>query len=111
MDDREQLKMAAKAAGIHWNRWDYERLRDLGHMVTPSMMWNPLNNDGDALRLAVNLRIDIDYDELEPRVEAYHKVLGEDSHFCADECMEPDPAAATRRAIVRAAAELGKAMP
>ena len=84
MNDKEMLIAAAKAAGIE--------------VVTPTMLeygkWNPLEDDGDALRLAVKLGIDISKAQLD-----YY-----DKH-------STDPYGATRRAIVRAAAEIGKAMP
>lgn len=102
MSDQELLEKAAKAAG-----YTPVRMED-GSMLLCGIQepWNPLTDDGDALRLAVKMRIDIDFDELEPRVEAYRKVLGAESVYCPDEYMEPDPNAAARRAIVRAAAEL-----
>jgi hypothetical protein len=110
--NRELLEKAAKAAGIailpcacRYEQWPFKHDEAAsgkrGH-------WNPLHDDGDALRLAAALRIDVDYDELEPHVEAYRKELGEGSVFCATECMEPDSAAATRLAIVRAAAAIGE---
>ncbi len=64
-----------------------------------SRVWNPLADDGDALRLAVKLRMLVELD-------SYHAM--------ADGCVEDlaggqDPFAATRLAIVRAAAEIGRA--
>lgn len=102
MTDRELLELAAKAAGL----WDAEN-------NCIDIPWSPLTDDGDALRLAVKLRITIQWsvtvDDLSPSVEVYH---AEDVH---SECIEvktrDDPYAATRRAIVRAAAEIGRAMP
>jgi hypothetical protein len=109
-DDRELMERAAKAAGARWSDFS-DRTPDcyqIQHDDGIWREWNPLTDDGDALRLAVALRIDIDFDELDPCVEAYRKVLGAASMFCASECAEPDPAAATRRAIVRAAAEIAR---
>jgi hypothetical protein len=62
----------------------------------------PLSSDGDALRLAVKLRLEVQY---------YCQSV--DDEEVSDCCgyLEPtgdDPCAATRRAIVRAAAEIGK---
>ncbi|MBO0943540.1 hypothetical protein J1N44_17945 [Acidovorax temperans] len=107
MTDRELLELAALAAGVDlstrkWHgRW----------YVSPEpniKNWNPLTDDGDALRLAAKLKIDIEWQATnpfpEPRVEAYQR-NDEGTHFCADE-HEGD----YRRAIVRAAAEVGKAM-
>jgi len=76
--------------------------------------WNPLEDDGDALRLAVALGINIS-----PVVLSYpHRTLvgyalpGRERKVGTVEFIHgDDPYAATRRAIVRAAAEIGKAMP
>ena len=65
-------------------------------------------DDGDALRLAVKLRIDV-----------YHDLRGENQisggaagpHALQTELHGADALAAMRRAITRAAAEIGKAMP
>lgn len=66
--------------------------------------WNPLESDADALRLAVRLSISID------QWPAEH---GEDAYVSTWESITEDHAgdacAATRRAITRAAAEIGKA--
>lgn len=109
MTDRELLEMAAKAAGYKC-AWSDSRggfYFGLGS-YTPEY-WNPLSTDGHALRLAAKLKIDIEWQATnpfpEPRVEAYRR-NDEGSYFCADE-----PEENYRRAIVRAAAEIGKAMP
>jgi hypothetical protein len=86
MNDREYLELAAKACGMTVQ----EALQKLGKPISLYSEWNPLTDDGDALRLAVKLRL------LE-------------SSWLGD-MGEVDPYAATRRAIVRAAAEIGKAM-
>ena len=91
MDDRTLLSKAAKAAG-EWS--DKEPLQ---HIIN---RWNPLTDDGDALRLAVKLGITIDM-HLE-RVRAYADELPK----TAEEFFGTDPYAATRRAITRAAAAL-----
>ena len=52
MTDRELLEAAAKAAGI-----DYYARAQSGGMLTDNGEWNPLTDDGDALRLAVRLRM------------------------------------------------------
>jgi len=103
MTDRELLEMAAKAAG-------YEYAKHGGYIVVDGIPgnWNPLTDDGDALRLAAKLKIDIEWQATnpfpEPRVEAYQR-NDEGSYFCSDEHEDH-----YRRAIVRAAAEIGKAM-
>lgn len=103
MNDRELLEMAAKAAGIV-NFWD----GDTSRAGAASDFWNPLNDDGDALRLAVKLRVTV-----EPRE---HMVAAAPSGYpmCVIGEMYTDngenEGAATRRAIVRAAAEIGRSM-
>lgn len=72
--------------------------------------WNPLADDGDALRLAVALRLSVKHgvdiwdDTNSMSAYAYYRDVGE----CQFEQHGDDPHAATRRAIVRAAAEIGK---
>ena len=107
MNDRELLELAAKAAGLvigfsktspeQWRPyvWNDEKKR--------GRWWNPLTDDGDALRLAANLLIQIYPDNDE--VEIFHMEIGY--------IVEPtngDVLDATRRAIVRAAAEIGRQM-
>ena len=105
MTDRELLELAAKAAGIldelEWFEEPYGNC-----WVQGSREWNPLTDDGDALRLAVKLELRIDAQAFEKRtiVTAYDY----DAFFI--EPHNDDPYAATRRAIVRAAAEIGRTM-
>jgi len=90
MDDRELLELAALAAGVKIiGEWS-----DTQRMYTNGVdgWWKPLTDDGDALRLAVKLGI------LEHAASL--------SQFQN----ESDPYDATRRVIVRAAAEIGKSM-
>ena len=101
MNDRELLELAAKAAGIPLkpdfvDRFDY-------YMAVP-LMWSPLTDDGDALRLAVKLRLQVTISEGDAMTTCYAEPMtsGESVDFM------DDPDAATRRAIVRAAAEIGR---
>jgi hypothetical protein len=109
MTDRELLEMASKAAGHvphHSYREKTNSLLWISESGFPST-WSPLTDDGDALRLAVMLNIVVwecvQYDRAMAEVR-YGKARGE--------YWEPiengDPYTATRRAIVRAAAEIGK---
>ena len=100
MTDRELLELAAKAAGFFRYNCNNSIAED---KWGSGYRWNPLTDDGDALRLAVKLAI-------EPRfgdgivTAACHGAWEEVSYagFGREE--------ATRRAIVRAAAEIGKGM-
>jgi len=105
MTDRELLELSAKAAGIEIEYWlnDNPRVVEMfrGHLQNHEA-WNPLTNDGDALRLAVDLWIEI-------RVTQNGWAnAGKQNKFWCTETVGDDPHAATRRAIVRAAAEIGK---
>lgn len=99
MTDRELLELAAKAAGI------YLTIEWLGHKkYKPD--WNPLTDDGDALRLAVQLRLVISPNDVTVMVyEPSTMRRGE-----VYELVGADPYAATSRAITRAAAEIGRNM-
>ena len=66
--DKELIELAAKAAGIEgeWQRdtnFVQERYRFVVPYNNQGMMtgleWNPLREDGDALRLAVKLQLEI----------------------------------------------------
>ena len=96
MTDKELLELAAKAAGIKIN-WSTQGIHKppVAYADGCSTAWNPLTDDGDALRLAVKLDILIDA----AFASATEKIE-----------YEIDQLAATRRAIVRAAAEIGKVM-
>ena len=95
MTDRELLEAAARAAGVHiTGEW-------AGHQHY-SPKWNPLTDDGDALRLAVAMRITPHIDSNMTEAEAMTHEL--DGFFTEPHLT--DPYAATRRAIVRAAAAM-----
>jgi hypothetical protein len=97
MTDKELLELAAKAAGIEI-KWDtpYKAVWDFAQVPN----WNPLTDDGDALRLAVRLQIHMA--KCLPAWGGEVVVLDHE---------EPDPYAATRRCITRAVAAIGKEMP
>lgn len=110
-DDKELLELAAKAAGLQVDglackaivQMDDELalliLNDLGgHLI-----WNPLRSDGDALRLAVKLDIHLRFYRKHVDADADVHGLG----VCRED-FTAHKEAATRRAIVRAAAEIGQ---
>jgi hypothetical protein len=113
MTDLKLLELAAKAAGIQllqWvgkGCWSSEEDEEGFQTAPPEMdRWNPLTDDGDALRLAVKLNIDIDNMTDACYAEGQY---GHDAFVDICDC-GGDPYAAARRAIVRAAAEIGKEM-
>lgn len=116
MTDRELLELAAKAAGLSAEWVDFAgmdiRVGYQGGMLCADgdsdYYWNPLKSDGDALRLAVAVGVaktlvleigcgGVDCEFQHGNGQAFY------SH-------EGDPRAAARRAIVRAAAKVGKSM-
>ncbi len=99
--DRELLELAAKAAGIHIHSWNFAGYAIIAGPDGRPMGWNPLLDDGDTLRLALALNIDI-----QPRE------FGCYASICAmgitvQEIGDKGPAA--RRAVVRAAVEYEEA--
>lgn len=105
MSDRELLELAAKAAGIS-PVLCYESARNLLRIGDRDSyrIWRPLDDDSDALQLAIKLGICIVFMEDHDSVGAEHSRHG----VMIIEAMDDF---GTRRAIVRAAAAIGKAMP
>lgn len=115
MTDRELLELAAKAIGYRYttNHADAGWLCSLDSEGLEGYVcfWKPLADDGDALRLAVTLGLDINQFPQRSMVDVWTgKATGEEG-VCTRELYNGDPLAATRRAIVRAAAEIRKVMP
>lgn len=109
-DDRKMLLYAAKAAGIKLAQpHDHDdHLRNVTSMapegnLLSAPVWNPLIDDGDALRLAVKLKIGIQ--------PCRNWCDTTDGTIVLHENNNGDEYAAARRAIVRAAAEIGGATP
>ena len=119
MTDREMLELAARAAGYVFGEYGGKPARQVTTKIGAAWIyWDPLTDDGDALRLAVKLGMHLTqypiYDE--PKHSAIAKKSNRllDGH-CVDTCVgievyDSDPYAATRRAITRAAAEIGRQM-
>ena len=117
MTDRELLEDAAKAAGHRIVEWATDgngvevaiivRSDGDGFSKRP---WQPMHEnqmtdaDGDALRLMVKLGISVLYSDFTGEAEArWNRGAYRLTEYGPD-----DPLAATRRAIVRAAAEIGR---
>jgi L-alanine-DL-glutamate epimerase-like enolase superfamily enzyme len=102
-NDHELLELAAKAAGVELK---YDTFGQSENADRVYCYWDPLTDDGDALRLAVKLGFDLQIFNGSKNTTATER-----KRFT--ECREAhgtDPYAATRHAIVRAAAEIGKQM-
>ena len=97
--DRELLELAARAAGVK----DFVFCAETGAPFDAVGYWNPLADDGDALRLAVKLGMLVD-------VTAFSVTAIVNGTISAQEKHNGDPYAATRRAIVRAAAAIEDGM-
>lgn len=108
MTDRELLELAAKAVGgefspgttkhrtgATWDEWEWIGPQGI---TAPCFVGTayPSIDDGDALRLAVELEIDLSF-------------INGDTHADGQSEGGPDKRTNTRRAILRAAAEIGKA--
>lgn len=120
MTDREMLELAARAAGILLcgYSWIGENEDDEEYEILEAAFvkhnqkqeiaskWNPLTDDGDALRLAATLLINVEPYEDYIFVESY-------SGPFANEFIKQNKGCrflAARRAIVRVAAQIGKEM-
>lgn len=107
MTDREMLELAAQAAEINIGEWTTEYYSDgpfgdytMEGFEVAGGVWDPLNDDGDALRLAVAVKMNL---------WIYHdgaEVNTDEDPETYNESNWEDVAAATRRAIVRAAAAI-----
>lgn len=116
--DRELLELAAKAVGI-----EYDVEASKPHSISGAWFglwlvirgepneftrrrWNPLTDDGDAFRLAVQLGMTVFCDKYGDTGVTVD--IGELRDTVVFEASDGDTYAATRRAIVRAAAEIGE---
>lgn len=130
-DHKRMLEMAAKAfwgdeiddvVSVEWSEQDnsilYTHADNQDHNgLDRTYRWNPLEEDADALQLAVKLGLCIDtmadtgrrFDTTEPCTIV---VLPRPSEKSVGELHRgSDPLTATRTAIVRAAAAIGEQMP
>ncbi|MBH4387436.1 hypothetical protein I5R43_12390, partial [Pseudomonas aeruginosa] len=98
--DRELLELAARAAGFTgYGFFLGDDGIDVSDETGTRFAWNPLTDDGDALRLAVLLNLEIHSPKSNPTVMFR---TAENDVFYQDACI--------RLAITRAAAEIGKSM-
>lgn len=123
MTDRELLELAAKAAklGNGWlEGWRFTGTGDKEAFyigagrsergITLTKKWNPLEDDGDRYRLIKSLKINIDCEDQcawkrlangELLQEFWHEQGDNADPECGDEA----------HAVLRVAAEIGRAMP
>ena len=100
-NDSELLWWAAKAIGVH--------IAQGSRIAIDGKLWNPLEDDGDAFRLAVRLNIDL----CPHGSAAAHRIDMDEGGFAIRiiEAGSKDERENARRAIVRVAAEIGRSMP
>ena len=100
--DLELLQFAARAAG------EWPSPEPFEHVLS---RWNPLTDDGDAFRLSVKLGLLICQSAYKPGENAWGFVstawYGQKVELESEKFTD-DPYTANRRAIVRAAAEIGR---
>ncbi|QIE88070.1 hypothetical protein [Pseudomonas nitroreducens] len=108
MADQELLELAAKAVGLDYH---IDILDGCAKLVSDGNVWNPLADDGAAFRLAVIIRPDTI--RLRRIVHVSALVPYEGIRTMTENCEDntESRAAAERRAVVRIAAEIGRAMP
>lgn len=105
MDDRKLLELAAKAVGLVTygdyddNMWAHKA----GQHPDEACRWNPMIDDGDAMRLAVTLRLWIHIDKYGGSARRPG-----DAWLGCEARKYGGIEAATRRAIVRVAAAMAK---
>lgn len=102
MTDHELLKLAAKAIGLSFAS---QNVTSHGVYCNDATWWSPLTDDGDALRLAVKLNLGI---SIPVRKTASVDVVCFGNSAVNMREVGTDLYVTTRRAIVRAAAEIGK---
>lgn len=109
LSDRELLELAARAAGIDLD-WNVTPRTNVKHLqpvdAKTGGTWQPLHDDGDALRLAKSLRMTIAHEPSRGGWSVGAVVKGEFKWLVYE-----DDVLRLCRAIVRAAAEIGRAMP
>ena len=122
MTDRELLELAAKAIGCAGAKFEDGEWLELRYGYKIAMWhddlddyWNPLESNADAFALAVKLNLHIGIDCESAGVVCVEWDFDQGG-FALQSVEENAPVggddyAATRRAITRAAAEIGRRMP
>ena len=112
--DRELLELAAKAACyVVWSGRGHQEDMLFMRLKKPDPTgkcsgreWNPLSDDGDALRLAAVLDIDVFVNSAYGVVQA-ESICGD---YLGESVLTEDRADYYRHAILRCAAAIGEAM-
>lgn len=108
MNDRTLLELAARAAGFTgYGFFLGDDGIDVSDETGTRFAWNPLTEDGHALRLAVKRGLVVTPDRENQRTLVSNQAGHE---YCAIYWDKLGEMAATRLAITEAAAEIGKSM-
>lgn len=114
MEDRELLELAAKAAMRAGMSLECPDDPDGVYVARPEgRVWNPMTDNSDALRLMVDLNLEVERNDYGNRfyVGAYGQAKwmeDSDDHWDLNEDKESARMAAFRRAIVCAIADMTK---
>ena len=124
MTDSELLELSAKAAGYELQDhtvsgdglWLYGDGKSRGDDGRSIFFWSPLEDDGDAFRLLISCCLDMVLDcypekSLDSKRKPFRVRIWSQGWIKEDFDGATAQAISTRRAIVRAAAEIGKSMP
>jgi len=99
MTDRELLEMAANAAGLRaTGHYDFQCGLEVSAPHNAPYYWNPLEDDGDAFRLALALHIQAD-------ASADYTCIAVTNYGWREAVTGRDRAQSMRRAIVLAVAD------
>jgi len=115
MTDRGLLELAAKAAGYNarfvigkYTKDDRLGMFLLNYGTSNQRSWNPLQDDGDALRLAVELNMDIEIGRTFVKATWYDLIKSETHTTELSFSFPQDKEKCVKRAIVLAASEIGE---
>jgi hypothetical protein len=102
MTDLDLLNLARKAVGVNQEVFNRE-----SGFPRKEKIWDPFANDSDALRLAADLGISIQF--IPPgKLQGWQGVAVLPDGSTKTEYSDNNPRVSVRRAIVAAAAEIGK---
>lgn len=118
MTDKKLMELAAKACEKDLTNYEWidtpfytgfqrRNIDPESGFEEQTQEWNPLDDDADAFRLAINLRMDICISHRSNEVVVLVFFGNKISQFQEARGIGGDARAATRRAIVRAAAAIG----
>ena len=113
--DRELLELAAKAAGYDVSKDAHIPSGGLwiSEVISGDFEWNPIANDGDALRLMAKLGLGVVFGQYAP-LDIYSVYINEPEGgdtLSVGVIGDGESSCVMRRAIVSAAAEIGESMP